>query len=106
MKRDEMLSYTAEDISKMNKEELLELARAEQKAIKDARYRLQNAEINSPALRQIQEVGNISAKKSMTVNQLRHEVTKGRMGNGFWRCSPAAGPLVRNVHKQIRCHFW
>lgn len=79
MKRDEMLSYTAEDISKMNKKELLELARAEQKAIKDARYRLQNAEINSPALRQIQEVGNISAKKSMTVNQLRHEVTKGRV---------------------------
>lgn len=79
MKRDEMLSYTAEDINKMNKQQLLELARAEQKAIKDARYRLQEAQINAPALRQIQEAGNISAKKSMTVNQLRREIAKGRV---------------------------
>ena len=79
MKRSEMLSYTAEDINKMNKQQLLELARAEQKAIKDARYRLQEAQINAPALRQIQEAGNISAKKSMTVNQLRREIAKGRV---------------------------
>lgn len=79
MKRSEMLSYTAEDINKMNKQQLLELAKAEQKAIKDARYRLEQAQINAPALRQIQEVGNISAKKSMTVNQLRREIAKGRV---------------------------
>ena len=79
MKRSEMLSYTAEDINKMNKQQLLELAKAEQKAIKDARYRLEQAEINAPALRQIQKAGNISAKKSMTVNQLRREITKGRV---------------------------
>lgn len=79
MTREEMLSYTAEDISKMNKSELLDLARAERKAIKDARYRLNAADIDSPAARYLDESGNISAKESMSVNELREQITRGRV---------------------------
>lgn len=79
MTREEMLSYTAEDISKMNKSELLDLARAERKAIKDARYRLKAADIDSPAARYLDESGNISVKESMSVNELREQITRGRV---------------------------
>lgn len=78
MTRKEMLSFTAEDINSMNKEELLQLAKAEQKAIKDARYRLKNAGMETSASRQLSDAGNISAKKSMTRNELMREVAKGR----------------------------
>lgn len=80
MTREEMLSYTIEDINKMSKSELLELARSERKAIKNARYRQKHSDImDSPAMRNLEETGNISAKESMTVNQLREQVTRGRV---------------------------
>lgn len=80
MTRDKMLSYTTEDINRMNKQQLLELARAERKAIKDARYRLKQSDVQySPAEKYLEESGNISAKESMTVNELREQVTRGRV---------------------------
>lgn len=80
MTRDKMLSYTAEDINNMDKQQLLELARAERKAIKDARYRLKQSDVQySPAQNYLEETGNISAKESMTVNELREQVTRGRV---------------------------
>lgn len=80
MKRNEMLSYTAEDINNMNKQELIELGKAERKAIKDAKYRLIKSDVQySPALNYLNEKGNISIKKSMSINELRREITKGRV---------------------------
>lgn len=80
MTREEMLSYTIEDINKMTKSELLELARSERKAIKNARYRQKHSDImDSAAMRNLEETGNISAKESMTVNQLREQVARGRV---------------------------
>lgn len=78
MKRDEMLSLTAEDINSMSKEDLLKLAKAEQKAIKDARYRLKEKGLDTSASRSLGKSGNISAKQSMTRNELMREVVKGR----------------------------
>ena len=79
MTRDELLSYDAEQINRMTKEELLQLAKAEQKNLKDAMRRLRKEDLMTPALKRFQKTGNISAKKSMTLNQLRHEVMKGQV---------------------------
>ena len=79
MTRDELLSYDAEEINRMNKEELLALAKAEQKNLKDAMRRLRKSGIKTPASKQYEKTGNISAKKSMSLNQLRHEVMKGQV---------------------------
>ena len=79
MTREELLSYDAEEINRMNKTELLALAKAEQKNLKDAMRRLRKEDLMTPALKSFQKTGNISAKKSMTLNQLRHEVMKGQV---------------------------
>lgn len=78
MTRDELLSYDAEDINKMTKEELYQLAKAEQKNIKDAMRRLRLNKLDTPALKRYEAAGNVSAKKSMSRNELLHQVMKGQ----------------------------
>ena len=79
MTRQELLSYSAEDINKMNKAQLLELAKAEQKNLKDAMRRLRQSELDTPALKQFEKVGNVQAKKNMTAGELKREVMKGQV---------------------------
>lgn len=76
--RAEMLSYSAEDINSMTKADLLKLAKAEQKSLKDAMRRLRQRGLDTPALKQFSESGNIKARKDMTAGELKHEVMKGQ----------------------------
>lgn len=78
MTRDELLSLTPDDINRMSKEELYQLAKAEQKSLRDARRRLRKAGLDTPALR-IYEEGTISAKKNMTAGELKSQVMKGQI---------------------------
>ena len=77
--REELLQYTPEEINRMTKEQLYQLAKQEQKNIKDSLYRLKKEGLSTPARKQLEKTGNISARKNMTAGQLKHEVMKGQV---------------------------